>query len=84
IWRVDAGQKNDLAHYPLYKDVPYSKRLEVLPFDPELYPENNPERGSAQENPARLHFFDDTQFDGANTDTQAFITHTDEVILLSI
>ncbi|MFN3358528.1 MAG: lipase family protein [Pseudomonas sp.] len=78
-WRVDPEQVQ--RFYPLYEDVPYSRRFEILPFDPEVYPQNRPELEDKQEHPARLHFFDDEK-DG--TDTQAFITHHDEVILIAV
>lgn len=85
IWQVAADQKPNKPYYPLYEDVPYSKRLEIVPFDPQLYPEqNNPELGDAQENPTKLHFFDDTNSANDSTDTQAFITHNDEVILIAV
>ncbi|PKA70339.1 lipase (class 3) [Pseudomonas baetica] len=82
LWKVDAVQTK--KYYPLYEEVPYSKRLEVVPFDPKLYPEvNDPNLGDEQEHPAKLHFFDDRkQVD--STDTQAFITHHDELILISV
>ena len=78
-WRIDPEQAQ--RFYPVYEEVPYSKRFEILPFDPELYPQNNPELGDEQEHPASLHFFDDEKL---GTDTQAFITHHDEVILISV
>ena len=78
-WRIDPKQVQ--RFYPLYEDVPYSRRFEILPFDPELYPQNRPELNDAQEHPARLHFFDDEKF---GTDTQAFIIHHDEIILISV
>ncbi|WP_223496903.1 lipase family protein [Pseudomonas sp. A-RE-26] len=78
-WRIDPEQTQ--RFYPLYEDVPYSRRFEILPFDPELYPQNRPELEEQQEYPSRLHFFDDEK-DG--TDTQAFITHHDEVILIAV
>ncbi|MFJ7313348.1 lipase family protein [Pseudomonas sp. NPDC098747] len=82
LWNVDATQTK--KYYPLYEEVPYSKRLEVVPFDPLLYPEvNNPDLGDQQEHPAKLHFFDDRDKDNS-TDTQAFITHHDELILISV
>ena len=85
IWQVDAGQKPNKPYYPLYEDVPYSKRLEVVPFDPQLYPQvNNPELGDSQENPAKLHFFDDTKSADDSTNTQAFITHNDELVLIAV
>ena len=78
-WRFDAEQVQ--RFYPLYEEVPYSQRFEILPFDPELYPQNQPKLGEKQEHPANLHFFDDDKF---GTDTQAFITHHDEVILIAV
>ncbi|WP_350613130.1 lipase family protein [Pseudomonas sp. HY7a-MNA-CIBAN-0227] len=81
IWKADPAQSK--AYYPLYEDVPYSKRLEVVPFDPELYPSNDPALGTDQETPESIHFLDDrNQID--NTDTQAFITHNDELVLISV
>ena len=81
IWKVDPGQTS--AYYPLYEDVPYSKRLEIAPFDPDLYPTNSPDLGEEQETPAKIHFLDDRgQKD--DTDTQAFITHNDELVLISV
>jgi pimeloyl-ACP methyl ester carboxylesterase len=78
-WRVDPAQTQ--RFYPLYEEVPYSRRFEILPFDPALYPQNRPELGDQQEHPARVHFFDDEK---NGTDTQAFITHHDEVILIAV
>ncbi|MBN2977039.1 lipase [Pseudomonas fluorescens] len=78
-WRIDPEQTQ--RFYPLYEEIPYSKRFEILPFDPELYPQNRPELEEDQEYPSRLHFFDDEK-DG--TDTQAFITHHDDVILIAV
>ncbi|WP_330219457.1 hypothetical protein [Pseudomonas sp. RIT-PI-q] len=78
-WRIDKSQTQ--RFYPMYEDVPYSKRLEILPFDPTLYEQNHPDKGQDQEHPANQHFFDD-QEDGG--DTQAFICHHDEVILISV
>ena len=84
IWQVDTDQKAEKPYYPLYEDVPYSKRLEIVPFDPQLYPEvNDPELGDQQENPAAIHFLDDRKRKN-NTDSQAFITHNDEVILIAV
>lgn len=84
LWKVDAAQTGGKAYYPLYEEVPYSKRLEVVPFDPVLYPEvNSPSLGKKQETPASIHFFDDT-LSQDRTDTQAFIAHHDSLILLSI
>ena len=81
IWKVDPGQTS--AYYPLYEDVPYSKRLEIAPFDPDLYPANSPDLGEEQETPAKIHFLDD-RGQKNDTDTQAFITHNDELVLISV
>lgn len=78
-WKVDGEQVQ--RFYPLYEEVPYSLRFEILPFDPEIYPQNRAELGAVQEHPAYLHFFDDDKF---GTDTQAFISHHDEVVLIAI
>lgn len=81
-WQVNPEQTQ--PYYPLYEDVPYSKRLEIVPFDPVLYPANDPSHGLDQENPDNIHFFDDTRRGGKGTDTQAFVTHNDEVILIAV
>ena len=80
-WKINASQTT--PYYPLYEDVPYSKRFEILPFDPTLYEQNKPELGPNQEHPAKWHFFDDGKAEGG-TNTQAFITHHDEIILISV
>ena len=81
LGRVDADQTQ--AYYPLYEDVPYSKRFEIVPFDPVLYPVNQPQQGPDQESPAKVHFLDD-RGSVVDTDTQAFATHSDEVILIAV
>ncbi|URM26437.1 lipase family protein [Pseudomonas frederiksbergensis] len=80
-WKVNKDQTT--AYYPLYEDVPYSKRFEILPFDPTLYKQNKPDSGVKQEHPAKWHFFDDGKIKGGS-DTQAFITHHDEIILIAV
>lgn len=82
IWKLYPEQ-TEPDFYPLYEDVPYSKRLEIVPFDPTLYAANDPESGEHQEHPANIHFFDDTDKQDS-TDTQAFITHNDELILIAV
>lgn len=71
-------------YYPLYEDVPYSKRLEIVPFDPFLYTVNDPELGEDQEHPAKVHFLDDSKTGAQATDTQAYITHNDELVLIAV
>ena len=82
LWRVDAAQKS--ASYPLYEDVSYSKRLEIVPFDPDLYEVNRLSQDVEQEHPANIHFLDDRTQGAESTDTQAFITHNDELILIAV
>ncbi|WP_256674585.1 lipase family protein [Pseudomonas sp. LD120] len=82
-WKVDREQSSIHRCFPLYEDVPYSKRFEVLPFDPMLYEQNKP--GEDQEDPSKLHFFDDkNKFWFSGKSTQAYITHHDEVVLIGI
>lgn len=76
----------------LLKEVPYSKRFEIAPYDPELYPankiyqealDNRREIPDEAETPKKIHFFDDANKNGG-MDTQGFITHSDEIVLISI
>ena len=82
LGNVDTTQTQ--AYYPLFEDVPYSRRLEIVPFDPDLYDVNKPERDDEQEYPAKVHFFDDRILGKQSTDTQAFITHHNELTLISV
>ncbi|MHB0851498.1 lipase family protein [Stutzerimonas nitrititolerans] len=59
----------------LYEEVPYSKRLEVMPYDPSRYRE---EAAAGWNNPEDVHFLYDA------TETQAFITHNDKFVLISV
>ncbi|MCU0075179.1 lipase family protein [Pseudomonas koreensis] len=81
LWKVDSAQTK--AYYPLYEDIPYSRRLEIIPFDPNLYPMNRPTPTGDLEHPASVHFLDDIG-NKNSTDTQAFITHNDELILIAV
>lgn len=76
--------KNELW-VPLVEDVPYSKRLEVVPFDPTLYPNLNEvdTKDPTKENPATVHFFErkGNYFKGED-DVQGFATHDDRMVLL--
>ena len=82
-WKVDSSQSSVHRYFPLYEEVPYSKRFEILPFDPTVYEQNKP--SETQEHPSNLHFFDDTSpFWLSGKSTQAFITHHDEIILIAI
>ncbi|WP_124414319.1 lipase family protein [Pseudomonas sp. R4-35-07] len=74
-WKFDSEQVQ--RFYPLYEDVAYSRRFEILPFDPLLYERNQP----PGEHPERIHFFNDVE---SGTDTQAFICHHDEVVLIAV
>ncbi|NNA56031.1 lipase family protein [Pseudomonas koreensis] len=80
-----ADSKN--PSFPLVEDVPYSKRLEIVPFDPVLYPQNDPNAGAGIETPSSVHFFSDARqgpSDWKNTDTQAYATHDDRMILIAV
>ncbi|MDR6913426.1 hypothetical protein J2X66_000273 [Pseudomonas sp. 3296] len=89
-WQVDDKQTGDKPYYPLYEEVPYSKRLEIAPFDPDLYKEvNSPLLQAKQETPESLHSFDDAgTLDDAGklvgTDTQVYATHHDELVLIAV
>ena len=70
------------AHYHLlYEEVAYSKRLEIMPYDPERYQD---EAAGGWSNPEDVHFLYHTGKDETDTDTQAFITHSDKVVLISV
>ena len=66
----DAG-----PYHLLTEEVPYSKRLEVVPYDPVRYAK---EAKDGWEHPEDVHFLND------ESDTQAFITHNDKVVLISV
>lgn len=75
--RLEKSQLFGEARYHLlYEEVPYSKRLEVMPYDPERYRE---EALKGWRNPEDVHFLHHEQ-----SDTQAFITHSDQVMLISV
>lgn len=70
------------VNYPVVEDIPYSKRLEIIPYDPDLY-QNEDDRKT----PSQVHFFNDQRqgmTDWVNTDTQAYATHDDRMILIAI
>lgn len=71
-----ANAFNSARYNLLYEEVPYSKRLEVMPHDPERYQE---EALKGWRNPEDVHFLYDEK-----TETQAFITHNDKVVLISV
>ena len=84
LWQVDGAQTLEKPYFPLYEDVPYSRRLEIVPFDPDYYSDvNDPKLGDQQEHPANINFLDDSKSQGG-TETQAFITHHDELILIAV
>ncbi len=66
----------EASYHLLYEEVPYSKRLEVMPYDPERYQK---EASKGWRNPEDVHFLHHEQ-----SDTQAFITHNDKVMLISV
>lgn len=63
-------------YHLLCEEVPYSKRLEVMPYDPDRYAD---EAAQGWSNPEDVHFLYDE-----HTETQAFITHNDKLILISV
>jgi predicted lipase len=75
--RLKPTQFNGAGPYHLLcEEVAYSKRLEVVPYDPDRYEK---ETQDDWHNPEDVHFLYNT---GANT--QAFITHNDRVVLISV
>jgi pimeloyl-ACP methyl ester carboxylesterase len=62
-------------YHLLLEEVPYSKRLEVMPYDPARYTK---EAREGWEYPEHVHFLHD------KNETQAFITHNDKVLVLSV
>lgn len=67
---------NDAGPYHLlYEEVPYSKRLEVVPWDNARYAK---EKEEGWEYPEDVHYLHN------KSDTQAFITHNDQIVLISI
>lgn len=70
------------VNYPIVEDVPYSKRLEIIPYDPQHY-----KSADEQETPSQIHFFNDKRgysLDSKKTDTQAYATHDDRMILIAV
>lgn len=65
---------NTARYHLLCEEVPYSKRLEIIPYDPDRYPEQ--QEGAT---PESRHFLYDR-----DTGTQAFVVHNDKMILISI
>jgi len=63
-------------YHLLCEEVPYSKRLEITPYDPERYVK---EAEEGWKNPEDVHFLYDK-----DSSTQAFITHNDNVVLISV
>ena len=63
-------------HHLLYEEVPYSKRLEVMPYDPARY---RAEAARGWRNPEDVHFLFHEK-----THTQGFITHNDRLVLISL
>lgn len=63
-------------YHLLCEEVPYSKRLEIMPYDPERYAK---EAEKGWKNPEDVHFLYDK-----DSSTQAFITHNDKIVLISV
>lgn len=81
-WQVSPEQAK--SYYPLYDNVAYSRRLEIVPFDPVLYPANDPHSQAAQETAATVHFRDDIRLGPAGPDVQAFVTHNHDLMLVVV
>lgn len=62
-------------YHLLCEEVPYSKRLEIMPYNPDRYVQEKLEGWTF---PEEVHFLTNS------ADTQAFITHNDQVMLISI
>jgi len=74
---VKPTQFNTAGPYHLLcEEVPYSKRLEIAPYDPERYAK---EAEEGWKNPEDVHFLYDKE-----SSTQAFVTHNDKIILISV
>jgi len=79
--RIQPTQFNTATPYHLLcEEVPYSKRLEIMPYDPSRYEQ---EALEGWRYPEDVHFLHDTDNE-TDTNTQAFITHNDKVILISV
>lgn len=71
-------------HAVLREEVAYSKRFEIVPFDPALYPCNDLLSAGDQHTPASVHFFDQNQPGAGRADLRSFVTHNDEVLLVAV
>lgn len=79
--RIQPTQFNTASPYHLLcEEVPYSKRLEIMPYDPARYEK---EAQEGWRNPEDVHFLHDTDNE-TSTNTQAFITHNDKIVLISV
>ncbi|MFI8741030.1 lipase family protein [Stutzerimonas zhaodongensis] len=75
--RVKPTQFDGAGPYHLLcEEVAYSKRLEIVPYDPDRY---GKEARAEWHNPEDVHFLY-----SAVANTQAFITHNDKVVLISV
>ena len=63
-------------YHLLCEEVPYSKRLEIMPYDPGRYVK---EAEEGWKNPEDVHFLYDK-----DSSTQAFLTHSDKIVLISV
>lgn len=73
---VKPSRFNGAKYHLLCEEVPYSKRLEVMPHDPERYAA---EATEGWNNPEDVHFLYHE-----DSETQAFITHSDKVVLITL
>ena len=73
---VKPSRFNDAKYHLLCEEVPYSKRLEVMPHDPVRYAA---EATEGWNNPEDVHFLYHE-----DSETQAFITHSDKLVLITL
>jgi len=73
---VKPSRFNDAKYHLLCEEVPYSKRLEVMPHDPVRYAAETTEGWN---NPEDVHFLYHKK-----SETQAFITHSDKLVLITV
>lgn len=82
---VSGQQREQVGPYTaLLEEVAYSRRLEIVPFDPVLYPCNDPFLEGNQQTPAGVHFLDQNQHGAGQAGTRSFVTHNDEVLLIAV
>ncbi|MCQ4242941.1 lipase family protein [Stutzerimonas stutzeri] len=74
--QVKPSRFNDAQYHLLCEEVPYSRRLEIMPHDPERY---SAEAEKGWKKPEDVHFLYHE-----DSETQAFITHSDKLVLITL